>query len=359
MDEHEVISRKGPEASGGARADHDRSQEELEGLISLVRAMLPRDAVLRGHSFRVMDYALALGRRVGLPRALVPPLVFGSLLHDCGKGGVSDHILQKPGALSPEQMHLMGRHAERGHAITRCVGPFETASLLIRQHHERWDGAGFPDGLARTEIHLCSRIISIVDTFDALTTHRPYRKRLSVQEGVGVIRKGRGTRFDPELTDLFLAMVREKMATSRNGDPSFFRPWFTPTLVAAEATFPFQDAVRRSFSSSPTDLTVVASGSEVLSQIATGPVEMILVGETLSDMTGVECLRMSRKEAPKAVRLMLCPFNRLETLISHRESAGIYRFVLVPWGERDLKALVEEALVWRQIWVMVSGEPSS
>ncbi|GEM_PF-3480218 len=340
---------------GSCKADHDLSPEELDAAFALVRAILPRDPVTQGHSLRVMDYALALARRAALPRKLSAHLVFGSLLHDCGKGGVSDYILQKPGTLSSEQMRLMGLHSERGHTITRCVGPLETASLFIRQHHERWDGQGYPDGLSEEEIHICSRIITIVDVFDAMTSHRPYRKSMPIQAAMGVMRSGRGSRFDPELTDIFLAMLREKMVHARKGGASFFRPWFTPTLVAAEATQPFQHALKRSLLTSGTQLTVGASGEEVLDQVASGPVEMILVGETLSDMTGAECLHMSREMAPRAVRLMLCPFNRLETLVSYREWAGIYRFVLVPWNDRQLKELVAEALVWRQIYSAVRG----
>jgi response regulator RpfG family c-di-GMP phosphodiesterase len=340
---------------GPCGADHNLSPEDLDAAFSLVQAMLPRDPVTQGHSLRVMDYALALARRAKLSRRLSPHLVFGSLLHDCGKGGVSDHILQKPGALTSDQMRLMGLHSERGHAITRCVGPLEIASLFIRQHHERWDGKGYPDGLFQEEIHVCSRIISLVDVFDALTSHRPYRKRMPIQAAMGVINSGRGIRFDPDLTDIFLAMLREKMVNPREGGFSFFRPWFTPTLVAAEATLSLQHALQRTLSACSPQLTVVSSGGEVLAQVASGPVEMILVGETLADMTGAECLWMSRGGAPQAVRLMLCPFNRLEDLVAQREWAGVYRFVVMPWNERELKALVGEALVWRQIYAAVRG----
>ncbi|WP_300672915.1 HD domain-containing phosphohydrolase [Desulfoluna sp.] len=340
---------------GTCRADHGLTLEELEAVFALVRAILPRDSVTRGHSLRVMDYALALARRVGLPRKMFPHLVFGSLLHDCGKGGVSDHILQKPGALTPDQMRLMGLHSERGHTITRCVGPLEVASLFIRQHHERWDGLGYPDGLSEEEIHLCSRIISIVDVFDALTSHRPYRKRMPVQAAMGVIRSGRGSRFDPDLTDLFLTLLREKMVSVREGGARLFRPWFTPSIVVAEADGPLRRGLTRTLSSPASQLSVVRSGEEVLTLLAAGPVEMILVGETLTDMSGAECLVMSREFAPHAVRLMLCPFNRLEALVAQREQAGIYRFVLVPWHEREFKELVEEALVWRQIYAAMRG----
>ncbi|WP_092212528.1 HD domain-containing phosphohydrolase [Desulfoluna spongiiphila] len=351
MEENGVNSLDDP-----GRAEPAPAREELDAALALARAILPRDPVTRGHSLRVMDYALALARRVKLPRIVFPHLVFGSLLHDCGKGGVSDHILQKPGPLTPSQMRLMGLHSERGHTITRCVGPLETASLFIRQHHERWDGHGYPDGLREEEIHVCSRIITLVDVFDALTSHRPYRKRMPVQAAMGVMRSGRGSRFDPELTDTFLAMIREKMVNVRQGRATFFRPWFTPALVAAEASSSLRHALARSLGPCPVQLTVVASGEEVFNQVETGPVEMILVGEALSDMTGAECLWLSRELAPRSVRLMLCPFNRLEVLVAHREQAGIYRFVVVPWQERAFRELVEEALVWRQIYGAVKGE---
>ncbi|VFQ45627.1 HD domain-containing phosphohydrolase [Desulfoluna butyratoxydans] len=354
MDEHGVNT-LGDGAKSACRSGRTLDREEMDAALDLARAILPRDPVTRGHSLRVMDYALALARRVKLPRVVFPHLVFGSLLHDCGKGGVSDHILQKPGPLTPAQMRLMGLHSERGHAITRCVGPLETASLFIRQHHERWDGQGYPDGLREEEIHICSRIITLVDVFDALTTHRPYRKQMPVQAALGVMRSGRGSRFDPELTDTFLAMIREKMVPVSRGRTTLFRPWFTPSLVAGDASASLCHALVRSLAPCPVQLTVVGSGEEVFNQMEAGPVEMILLGESLRDMTGAECLWLSREFAPRAVRLMLCPFNRLEALVAHREQAGIYRFVVMPWQERAFRELVEEALVWRQITAAVTG----
>jgi HD-GYP domain-containing protein (c-di-GMP phosphodiesterase class II) len=128
----------------------------------------------------------------------------GSLLHDVGKIGVSDTILLKPGKLDPEEWELMRRHPEIGYNMLRQVKFLQGAANLVLAHHERWDGKGYPKGLAGDEIPLGSRIFSVVDTFDSMTSDRPYRRALTTIEALNEILKHSSTQFDPLVVEAFL-----------------------------------------------------------------------------------------------------------------------------------------------------------
>jgi putative nucleotidyltransferase with HDIG domain len=190
-----------------ARSRSEQLEDALERLhasytdtlSALSRALDARDNETEGHSLRVADYAVRIARRMGLGDAEVEELKLGALLHDVGKIGVPDAILRKPGRLTEEEWAVMRRHCEFGLEIVRDIPHLSRAADLIRYHHERFDGGGYPHGLWGGEIPLAARIFSVADTLDAMTSDRPYRKGRTFGEALEEIRRCSGTQFDPQV----------------------------------------------------------------------------------------------------------------------------------------------------------------
>jgi putative nucleotidyltransferase with HDIG domain len=199
------------------RRERARAQQLRRSYKATVRALSnaveARDAYTGQHAERVAAYGLAIARATGINVADEPQLEFGFLLHDIGKVGVPDELLFKPAALSKEELGRIARHAEIGAAILGHVDFLDEAMLIVRHHHERWDGSGYPDGLEGEEIPLAARVFAIADTLDALTTDRPYRRAVGWAAAREVIREGSGSQFDP-------AVVR---AYETIGDETFRR----------------------------------------------------------------------------------------------------------------------------------------
>jgi putative nucleotidyltransferase with HDIG domain len=181
-----------------------RSLEAIESLNATVEAKDPDTA---GHSLRVQRVALALGAELGLDAPRLDALRFGALFHDIGKISVPDGILVKPGKLDHQEYARMKTHSAEGARIVGKFGRLREAVPIIRHHHERWDGRGYPDGLAGPEIPLEAAIVGLADSWDAMTTDRPYHRALSADEALAEVRKGRGTQFAPEVVDAFFAVV--------------------------------------------------------------------------------------------------------------------------------------------------------
>ena len=164
---------------------------------ALANAVEARDAYTGMHAERVAAYGLAIARAAGIDVADEPQMEFGFLLHDIGKVGVPDAILFKPASLSPDEFERIASHAEIGSAILRHVDFLDEATRVVRHHHERWDGTGYPDGLEGEQIPLAARVFAVADTLDALTTDRPYREAVGWAQGREEIVRGSGTQFDP------------------------------------------------------------------------------------------------------------------------------------------------------------------
>jgi ribonuclease P protein subunit RPR2 len=198
------------------RRQRRRAQDALERLeasyATTVRALAAavdlRDDATGRHAHRVTELALALAREVAPECAADPNLEFGFLLHDVGKIGVPDAILLKPGPLTSDEQAAMRRHPELGGSIVETV-PYLTAVACetIRHHHERWDGRGYPDGLAGDRIPLPARMFALTDAWDAMTNDRPYRRALPREEAVARIVAGAGSQFDAALVEPFLALA--------------------------------------------------------------------------------------------------------------------------------------------------------
>jgi len=170
-----------------------------------------KDHETKGHTDRVTDLALRLGAAVGLPPHALEALRLGAYLHDVGKITVPDSILLKPGLLTPEEWQIMQEHVVNGDQFSTALGFLsEEALQVIRGHHERWDGTGYPAGIQAAEIPLPARIFALADVYDALISERPYKRAWTSGEALSELKAQAGRHFDPELTDLFLKVVREE-----------------------------------------------------------------------------------------------------------------------------------------------------
>jgi HD-GYP domain-containing protein (c-di-GMP phosphodiesterase class II) len=164
------------------------------------------------HSTRLAEWGMRVGQELGLEEPELQNLEIAALLHDIGKVGVPDAILRKPGKLEADEYALMKKHPEYGWAVLRMLPGFERAALDILHHHETFDGQGYPAGLKETESPIVSRIVSVIDAFDAMVSSRPYRKGLPFEEAVRRLIVASGTQFDPVVVQCFLSFAQTEMA---------------------------------------------------------------------------------------------------------------------------------------------------
>jgi putative two-component system response regulator len=195
-------------------AELDRALNSLEGayrstLKALTAALETRDSETHGHSERVVSYSLRLGREYGLNSEQMKSLEFGSLLHDIGKIGVPDSILRKPAKLTEEEWVRMREHPVHGQQILRGIEFLQGAARVVAQHHEQWDGSGYPLGLRAEEIDICARIFSVADAFDAITSDRVYRRGKSYEAAAQELDDWAGRQFDPKIVEAFHRVPKE------------------------------------------------------------------------------------------------------------------------------------------------------
>ncbi|HWV37111.1 MAG TPA: HD domain-containing phosphohydrolase [Vulgatibacter sp.] len=181
----------------------ERTRDLLDGMIN---ALDYRDMETQWHSRRVSLYARRLAEQMGLTLEECNEVEMGALLHDIGKIGVRDSVLLKPGPLDPEEWEEMREHPAIGFRLLRPIHYLAGASKIVLQHQERWDGKGYPNGLAGKEICIGARIFSVVDTLDAIRSDRPYRAGRSFQVALEEIRRCAGTQFDPEVVEAFASV---------------------------------------------------------------------------------------------------------------------------------------------------------
>jgi HD-GYP domain-containing protein (c-di-GMP phosphodiesterase class II) len=181
----------------------------LETLGVLGSAIAKRDSDTDAHNFRVTAYAARLGEAAGLRGDEMRALLKGAFLHDVGKLGIRDAVLLKPGKLDAAEFGEMKRHVAHGLDIVGRSGWLRDATPVVGHHHEKWDGSGYGDGLEGESIPLPARVFAVADVFDALTSRRPYKEPMSVEEAMAIVEKGRGSHFDPQVLDLFTGMAKE------------------------------------------------------------------------------------------------------------------------------------------------------
>ncbi len=185
------------------------SQMTMQTIMTIVNTIDAKDEYTKGHSQRVSEYAAALAEELGMSEEEVERIRYIGLLHDIGKIGVPDAILNKPGRLNTTEFSLMKLHTLVGGEILRDIDSMQDLDIGAKYHHERYDGKGYPEGLSGEQIPYVARVIGIADAYDAMTSHRVYRKRLSDAEVCAEIERCAGTQFDPKMAEAFLKLLKE------------------------------------------------------------------------------------------------------------------------------------------------------
>jgi HD-GYP domain-containing protein (c-di-GMP phosphodiesterase class II) len=208
------------EISSLYRAERSKSREleaALDGIretyvatmASLARVVEAKDVTTRGHLDRTHRYGMLLARRLDPELGARPEVGYGFFLHDIGKVGVPEAVLCKPGPLNEAEWAVMREHPTIGAQIVSPIRFLAGAIEIVQSHHERWDGRGYPRGLRGEQIPLAARVFAVADSFDAMTSDRPYRSAMPLEEALGEIRRGAGSQFDPEVARAFLRLVDE------------------------------------------------------------------------------------------------------------------------------------------------------
>jgi putative two-component system response regulator len=187
----------------------DQLERTEHVIFMLALAVEAKDTYTEGHLRRLSSYSEQLAAASGLSPQHVKAIRFGGLLHDIGKISIDDAILRKPGKLTAEEYDQIKRHPEYGARIVQAMRFAAEVGPIIHHHHERWDGAGYPDGLAGEAIPIGARIVAIVDAYDAMMTDRPYRRSLGLEETLRRLRAGRGCEWDPVLLDRFVQLIED------------------------------------------------------------------------------------------------------------------------------------------------------
>lgn len=182
----------------------------LDTIEALISALDAREQETGNHSERVSNYARSLAMQMGLSEEAIDVVAQGALLHDIGKIGISDNILLKPAKLTPEEWVVMRTHPQVGYDILSKVPALKDAAQIVLAHQEKYDGTGYPNGLKAEEIPLGARTFAVVDTLDAMTTDRPYRKSLPFEAAREEIIRYSGTQFDPKIVEVFLSIAKEE-----------------------------------------------------------------------------------------------------------------------------------------------------
>jgi putative nucleotidyltransferase with HDIG domain len=175
---------------------------------ALVRSLADSDGETYSHSLEVAAMATAVGRRLGLTAAELLDVELGALLHDVGKLCLPARLLAKPGRLTASELRLVRRHADWGADMVACIPGLEAVAVIVRLHHERPDGLGYPYGLSREEIPTAARIVSACDAYGAMTKERPYRAPLALDDALAELERHAGTQFDSDAVDALIALVR-------------------------------------------------------------------------------------------------------------------------------------------------------
>jgi putative nucleotidyltransferase with HDIG domain len=199
----------------------------------LAQAVELRDQYTGGHTERVKNYALLLAEKLGVSSADLELVRIGTPLHDIGKIGIDDAILRKPDRLTKEEFEQMKLHTVKGAEILQTVPDLHAVIPIVRSHHERWDGRGYPDGLAGDQIDPLARIVAVADAYDAMTSDRPYRKGRPAEEAFAEVQKMRGQQFDPECAAAFVAIKDRVVQEMRTHATTVVSRPLTPLLVHA------------------------------------------------------------------------------------------------------------------------------
>jgi len=186
----------------------DLRKQHLSTIQALATAIEARDAYTEDHSMRMSQYAVATARELGVSINEVEIIHYAAILHDIGKIGVSDRILNKPGKLTKKELTEMRKHPKTGRDIISKIDSLKKASRLVYYHHERYNGQGYPEGLKGEDIPVGARILAVIDAYDAMTSKRPYRSAYSTKEAIRELKENAGTQFDKKVVEAFLKVLK-------------------------------------------------------------------------------------------------------------------------------------------------------
>jgi putative nucleotidyltransferase with HDIG domain len=198
-------------ALSNARLIKELNELNWGTLEALARAIDAKSHWTAGHSDRVTKLALKIGQGLGLPQEELDVLHRAGLLHDIGKLGIPGNILDKPGKLTQEEEQLMREHVRLGVRILEPIAAYAEIMPVVLHHHESFSGGGYPDGLAGEAISMGARIFAVADSFDALTSDRPYRRALDREYAIEAIKQGSGSRYDPDIVQAFLEVMAQEV----------------------------------------------------------------------------------------------------------------------------------------------------
>lgn len=181
----------------------------FETIKALAKAIDAKDHYTKGHCNRVMNYSILIAKEMGFLDCQLDDLKYGAILHDIGKIGIPEEILNKNGRLTDEEYNIIKSHTAIGYEIIKDIEFLSTAKEIVYQHHERIDGRGYPNNLEGENSNIFSRIVCVADSFDAMTSTRAYRKSMKLEDAVSELEKGKGTQFDPEVVDIFIKLIKD------------------------------------------------------------------------------------------------------------------------------------------------------
>lgn len=214
----------------------DLSELFYKTIKSIAFALDAKDPYTHGHSMRVTLYSLALAKALKLPDDLLEEIETTGLLHDIGKIAIPEKILLKPGKLTEEEYEIIKTHPELGENLVKGIDKLRLISNWLKSHHERYDGKGYPEGLAGEQIPVSSRIIALADTYDAMTSDRAYRKALPHQTAIDEIKRCAGEQFDPKLAELFISIQDEIEAIKTDPEGSYHKYSYLNKMMNAKTS---------------------------------------------------------------------------------------------------------------------------
>ena len=206
------VSRIGAIALENVRMYEQIQGDYLKTITAFALAVDARDSYTMHHSENVAKYSQAIAKKMQCSHNEIELIKNSALLHDIGKIGVKDSVLLKNGKLTPDEFEHIKLHCAKGEEIVRGLPFLKEASLLIRHHHERYDGSGYPDGIKGPKIELGARILAVADSFDAMTTARPYRNALSTTEALRELERNKGIQFDPEVAECLEEIIKQGLS---------------------------------------------------------------------------------------------------------------------------------------------------
>jgi putative two-component system response regulator len=332
------------------RAERELGERLLTPTLAgaLANAIEARDSTMHGHCERMSALAVRLANELQLDARAVEVVRLGAILHDVGKIGIPDSVLMKSGPLGGEERALMRTHPLLGDRLLEPLELLQSVRPVVRHHHERWDGGGYPDGLAGEEIPLAARVVAIADAVEAMAAKRRYRARLMPAAIVGELERGRGSQWDPELTEMVLRLIDTGelrfeiggLALDAPGSASVSAPSFSVLLVendlddAVAARRALEDAFGRVL------VAHAESAARALDLCRGSTWSLVVVDERLADANGLDLLATLRTEVPEVPVLMLTG-SRSEELALEAVRRGASDYVVK--GEDFSETLCERA----------------